>query len=84
MHRPWITNLAVVLVTAVITTALVSPWGGETLFRQSREIRLVRGRVQTLEELAKDQDATIQAMQHEVQQLRGELKRALERLEAAR
>ena len=83
MHRPWITTFAVVLVTAVVTAFLVSPFGGTIIFEDRREMRLMSERVKTLEELADDQDRTIQAMKSEVDELHGEVRRAREDLKAA-
>ena len=71
-------------VAAFIIAGTLLTLGSSLSVSQRWEIKTLRAEVEELKVLAKDQDATIQALAHEVEQLRGELKGAIERLEAAR
>ena len=83
-------GFAAVAVVAVLALVLgLLNWGRGSFSlawaeRGSEENARLRLEVEELKAHAKDHDATIQAMRHEMQHLRGELKGALAKLEAAR
>ena len=63
MQRPWIPAAAVIFIALVVTVlAMVS--SPDDSFRQRQTARELRSRVDALEVLAKEQDATIQALHH--------------------
>jgi len=77
-------SLGVFLVAFCIATGLLGSGLITHHVVQDGKIRMLRQDVNGLKLLAKEQDDTIQAMATEVDELRGEVRRAREDLEAAR
>ena len=76
--------LSVIAGLFALTACILGAAFATRQLHQDRQSQQLRADVDELKALAKEQDATIQAMAGEVDQLRGEVRRAREDLEAAR